>query len=55
MNSRSACRRLADDDAFAIFNHDGWKLMQRDPLPMQVVAEDPRFIVVRKPRTETRP
>ena len=42
-------RWQSDADAFAIFTHDGWKLMQRDPLPMQVVAEDPRFVVVRKP------
>ena len=48
-------RWQSDADAFAIFTHDGWKLMQRDPLPMQVVAEDPRFVVVRKPREGAAP
>ena len=48
-------RWLEDDDAFAMFSQDGWKLMQRDPLPMEIVAEDERRIVVRKPQGKLAP
>jgi len=40
----------ADRDAFAMFNaNDLPEFLKKHPLPMRVVAEDPRRVIVRKP------
>jgi 4-amino-4-deoxy-L-arabinose transferase-like glycosyltransferase len=43
-------RWKGEPQAFAIFTRDGWKLIQNWHLPMEIVAQDARRVIVKKPR-----